>query len=241
MLEKVDTLVVDKTGTLTEGKPRVVSVVAEQNEGDVLRLAASLERASEHPLAGAVVRCADERGLTIPRAESGPVTIVGRGVTGTVEGRGVVVGNGGFAQRHADRARSIRGAGGRSARRRADRDLCGGGRDRVRNFGDRRSRSSHPTAAAIQFLRKEGIHVVMLTGDSRTTAESVARKLGIDEVEAEVLPDGKAEIVKRLQSRGPVVAMAGTASTMPRRWRRRKWESRWARARTWRWRAPGSR
>ncbi len=207
VLEKVDTLVIDKTGTLTEGKPRVVSVLAEQNENDMVRLAASLERASEHPLAGAVIRCADERSLLIPRAEDFR-SLAGRGVTGMVEGRAVVAGTanllgemgidfGGFAAR----AEGLRADGQTVIFVAVDGRAAG-----VLGIADPIKPS---TAGAIKFLRQGGMRVVMLTGDSRTTAESVAQKLGIDEVEAEVLPGGKAEVVKRLEREGRVVAMAG--------------------------------
>jgi Cu+-exporting ATPase len=206
-LEKVDTLVIDKTGTLTEGKPRVVSVVAEQDDRDVVRLAASLERASEHPLAGAVIRCADERGLTVPRAENFQ-SLAGRGVTGSVEGRAVVVGTANLlgemgidAGAFAARAEGLRADGQTVIFVAVDGRMAG-----ILGIADPIKASA---AAAIQFLRGDGVRVVMLTGDSRTTAGSVARKLNIDEVEAEVLPGGKAEVVKRLEREGRVVAMAG--------------------------------
>jgi Cu+-exporting ATPase len=207
ILEKVDTVVIDKTGTLTEGKPRVVSVEAEQNDGDVVRFAASLERASEHPLAGAVIRCAEERGLAIPRADDFR-SLAGRGVLGTVEGRAVVVGAAKLlgemqidAGAFAARPEELRADGQTVIFVAVDGRVAG-----ILGIADPIKPS---TAGAIKFLREDGVRVVMLTGDSRTTAESVARKLGIDEVEAEVLPGGKAEVIKRLQREGRIVAMAG--------------------------------
>jgi Cu+-exporting ATPase len=206
-LEKVDTLVIDKTGTLTEGKPRVVSAVAEGDESDVVRFAASLERASEHPLAGAVIRSAEDRGLTIPRADAAG-TIPGRGVTGTVERHAVVVGNTSlFEEMHIDLgkfagpAEALRAEGQTVVFVAADGRAIG-----MLGISDPIKPS---TAAAIQALRSDGIRVVMVTGDSRTTAEHVGRKLEIDEIEAEVLPDKKAEIVQRFERAGRTVAMAG--------------------------------
>jgi len=207
MLEKVDTVVIDKTGTLTEGKPRVVSVEAEQNDGDVVRFAASLERASEHPLAGAVIRCADERSVPIPRAEDFR-SLAGRGVTGTVEGRAVVVGTVNLlGEMEIDAgAFAARGEGLRADGQTVIFGAVDGRGVGILGIADPIKPS---TAGAIKFLRDDGVRVVMLTGDGRTTAESVARKLGIDEVEAEVLPGGKAEVVKRLEREGRIVAMAG--------------------------------
>jgi Cu+-exporting ATPase len=207
ILEKVDTVVVDKTGTLTEGKPQVVAVVAERNENDVIRYAASLERASEHPLAAAVVLSAKERGLEIPKAGEFR-SLAGKGVTGTVEGHTVVVGNAALLREMqidvsalADRPEGLRHDGQTVIFVAIDGRVAGllGVADPIKPS----------TPDAIQFLHREGIRVVMVTGDSRTTAESVARKLRIDEVEAEVLPDRKAELIKRLQREGRIVAMAG--------------------------------
>jgi len=207
ILEKVDTLVIDKTGTLTEGKPRVVSVVAETDESDVIRLAASLERASEHPLGAAVIRSAEERKLAIPRAEKFQ-SLAGKGVTGTVEGRAVAAGSAGLLVEMqidmgglASRAEALRNDGQTVIFVAIDGRASG-----ILGIADP---IKPTTAEAIQFLHGDGIRVVMLTGDSRTTAESVARKLGIDEVEADVLPERKAEIVKRLQRDGGIVAIAG--------------------------------
>ena len=206
-LEKVDTLVVDKTGTLTEGKPRVVSVAAVGDENDVLRLAASLERASEHPLAGAVVRSAEDRALAIPRADASR-TIPGRGVTGTVEGHAVVVGNASLLKetqvdpgKFAESAEALSAGGETVVFVAADGRAMGmlGIADPIKSS----------TAAAIQALQDNGMRVVMVTGDNRATAEHVGRTLGIQEIEAEVLPDRKAEIIERLERAGRTVAMAG--------------------------------
>jgi Cu+-exporting ATPase len=207
VLEKVDTMVLDKTGTLTEGKPRVVSVMAEQNEADVIRFAASLERASEHPLASAVIRSAEERGLEIPKPERFHA-IPGKGVTGGVEWLEVAVGSadllremeidpGVFAQR-AD-----------ALRRQGQIAIFVAVEGRVTGLLGIVDPIKSSTAAAIDFLHRDGVRVVMLTGDNRMTAESVANRLGIDEVHSQVLPGQKAEIVKRLQQEGRTVAMAG--------------------------------
>ncbi len=210
VMQKVDTLVVDKTGTLTEGKPKLVSVVAEEGfrEDEILRLAASLERSSEHPLAEAIVRGAEERGTElIPADEFQSVT--GKGVTGIVDGRKVALGNVKLLQsldiemdEHLpEQADALRAEGQTVMLLAVDGKAAGliGVADPIKET----------TPEAIRDLHKEGIEVVMLTGDSRKTAEAVASKLNIDRVEAEVLPEQKAEIVKRLQDEGRVVAMAG--------------------------------
>ena len=208
-MEKVDTLVVDKTGTLTEGKPSVTAVVPAPgfDEAEILRLAASVERASEHPLALAIVAAADKQGIaTAPVADFDSPT--GKGALGTVEGRRVVLGNAAFLTEHgidparlADQADKLRedgatvifaGIGGKAAGAIAIADPV---------------KTSTPEALA--GLRAEGIRVVMLTGDNWTTAKAVARRLGIDEVEAEVLPDQKSAVVQRYKADGRVVAMAG--------------------------------
>ena len=209
ILRKVDTLVVDKTGTLTEGKPRLVSVtpVPGVDEADLLRLAASLERGSEHPLAAAIVKGAEARHLTQSKAE-GFESITGRGVTGRVEGRDVALGNlallqslgidpGGLAE-HAEALR----ADGQTVMFVAMEGKAAG----LVGVADPIKDS---TPDAIRTLHREGMRLVMLTGDSRTTAQAVAGKLGIDEVMTEVLPDQKAEKVKQLQVEGRIVAMAG--------------------------------
>jgi Cu+-exporting ATPase len=209
VLERVDTLVIDKTGTLTEGKPRVVSVVAlpGEDESELLRLAADVEVASEHPLAAAVASAARERGLEIKPAESFR-SHTGKGVEGKVAGRAVLVGN-----------RSLLEALGISSQAFGERSeaLYRDGQTVVFVAIDGRPAGllgiadpiKDSAAAAIADLRKEGLRVIMLTGDNRTTAEAVGRQLGLGEVRAEVLPDQKSQEVKRLQGEGRVVAMAG--------------------------------
>ena len=208
-MEKVDTLVVDKTGTLTEGRPRLVAVTpAGGFEADaVLRLAASLERASEHPLAHAVVEAAKDKGLAL--ADAGEFDApVGKGVTGVVEGRRLVVG---AARYLAELGIETSGLDAEVERLRVD------GASAVFVAVDGRPAGvlavadpiKATTAEAVAALRADGVRVIMLTGDSRTTALAVAARLGIDEVEAETPPERKAEAVKRLRDRGRVVAMAG--------------------------------
>jgi Cu+-exporting ATPase len=209
LLEKVDTLVVDKTGTLTQGRPSVTHVSAAEgsDENEVLRLAAAVERASEHPLGLAVVRAAGEAGLSVPEVDDFDAP-VGKGVTGTVEGRRVLVGSKTFLTGHgletaamdaeADRLR----ADGASAVYVA----VGGHVAGVLAIADP---VKETTPAALKALREEGIDVVMLTGDNQVTADAVARSLGIDRVQAEVLPDHKSDVVNALRAEGRVVAMAG--------------------------------
>ncbi|MGH9805310.1 MAG: heavy metal translocating P-type ATPase, partial [Candidatus Acidiferrales bacterium] len=209
VLEKVDTVVADKTGTLTEGKPRLVSVAAlgGASEEELVRLAASLERASEHPLAAAVVRGAEERGLKLAEVQEFR-SYTGKGVVGVVEGNRVALGNAALLEEL-----KIDSGGLREKAEGLRRDgqtvlfvVVEGGAAGLLGVADPLKAS---TREAIELLHKEGVRVVMLTGDSRTTAEAVARKLGIDEVEAEVLPQQKLEVVKRLQAEGRKVAMAG--------------------------------
>jgi P-type Cu+ transporter len=208
-MEKVNTLVVDKTGTLTEGKPKLTSVIplAGFEEGVVLWLGASLERASEHPLAAAIVKGAQDKDIKLT-AVSEFRSITGKGVTGTVEGRAVALGNLKlFEELHLDagelpaRAESLRSDGQTVMLLAIDGKAAGliGVADPVKES----------TAEAIRALHEEGVQVIMLTGDNRTTADAVARKLGIDRVEAEVLPEQKVAIVKQLQTQGRFVAMAG--------------------------------
>jgi P-type Cu+ transporter len=208
-MEKVDTLVVDKTGTLTEGKPKLMTVVPLPgfDEGVVLWLGASLERASEHPLAAAIVKGAQEKNIVLT-AVSEFRSITGKGVAGTVEGRAVALGNLKlFEELKIDagelptRAEALRGDGQTVMLLAIDGKAAGllGVADPVKAS----------TPDAIRALHAEGIQVIMLTGDNRTTAEAVAKKLGIDRVEAEVLPEQKAAIVKQLQAQGRFVAMAG--------------------------------
>jgi Cu+-exporting ATPase len=209
ILRKVDTLVIDKTGTLTEGNPRLVSVTPTggTSETDLLRFAAALERGSEHPLATAIVKGAEERGIAIP-ATAGFEAINGKGVKGTVDGRAIAAGNGVLlvdlgvdAAPFAARAEELRQDAQTVIFVVVDGRAAGllGVADPVKES----------TPEAMGALHAEGVRIVMLTGDSRTTAEAVARKLKIDEVVAEVLPDQKASVVKRLQGEGRVVAMAG--------------------------------
>jgi len=209
VLRKVDTLVVDKTGTLTEGKPKLVSAVAAGgvNEATLLRMAASLERGSEHPLAAAIVAGATARGATLVDARDFK-SVTGKGVTGTVEGRVVALGNralmtdlGVDPGDLAANAEELRGEGQTVMFVAVDGKPAGllGVADPVKDS----------TPEAIRALHDEGVRIVMLTGDSRTTADAVARRLGIDEVIAEVLPDQKVDVVKRLQAEGRFVAMAG--------------------------------
>ena len=208
-MEKIDTLVVDKTGTLTEGKPKVVAVVPAKGfeESQVLRLAASLEKASEHPLALAIVAAAHERGLNMSTVtEFNSPT--GKGVVGVVDGQRLALGNANFLRelhiqlgeleqdaerfRHDGATAIFLGVDGRLAAVIAIADPV-----------------KATTPDALNALAKEGVRVVMLTGDNRTTAQAVARRLGIAEVEAEVLPDQKSAVVEKLQREGRSVAMAG--------------------------------
>ena len=209
VLRTVNTLVLDKTGTLTVGKPRLTGVVPVGNAdpNQLLMLAASLERGSEHPLAAAIVQGAEERGLTLAAVEDFEA-LPGRGVRGGVAGRRVALGNaklmeelGIAAPAAAEQADGLRREGATVMFVAVDGRLVGllGVADPIKET----------TPEAIRQLHAEGIRIVMLTGDSRTTAEAVARKLGLDQVQAEVLPDQKAEVVKRLQQEGRIVAMAG--------------------------------
>jgi P-type Cu+ transporter len=209
VLEKVDTLVVDKTGTLTEGKPRLTTVVAAagQSEADVLRLAASAERGSEHPLAAAIVAGAETQGLTLTRVEHFQ-SLTGRGVVGTVDGREVTLGNRTlFAQRGSDLGPLLDHA--EALRREGQTVMFVALEGRPAGLLGVADPLKASTPEAVRLLRGDGVQIVMLTGDSRTTAEAVARKLGIEQVEAEVLPEQKGTIVKRLQALGHIVAMAG--------------------------------
>jgi Cu+-exporting ATPase len=208
-MEKVDTLVVDKTGTLTEGKPKVVKVVAAEgfDEGTVLKFAASVERASEHPLAAAIVAAAAERNIALAEV-SGFDSPTGKGAIGTVEGRRVVLGNAKFLRELGISARPLEAE---AERLRQD------GATAIFVAVDDKPAAvlaiadpvKATTGEALKALRQMGIRIVMLTGDNRTTALAVARTLGIDAVEAEVLPEQKSAVVEKLRREGRVVAMAG--------------------------------
>jgi P-type Cu+ transporter len=210
VMEKVDTVLVDKTGTLTEGKPKVAEVLTlsgfESNE--LLRLAASVEQGSEHPLAGAVVRSAREHHLPVSSTVSGVRAIPGKGVVGVVEGRVVAVGNLALLQERKIDLSVVRPHAevlwkdGHTVAFVVVDGIVGGLLAVTDPIKD-------STAAVVRNLRRENMKIVMLTGDSRATAEVVARKLGIDEIKAEVLPQDKSGVVKRLQVNGHVVAMAG--------------------------------
>jgi Cu+-exporting ATPase len=207
--EKIDTLVIDKTGTLTEGRPAVTAIrpAPGQDEAEVLRLAASLERASEHPLADAIVRAATERDLSLsqPAEFDSPV---GKGVLGVVDGRRLVIGSGKFLKEQGvdtgaleEAAETLRTEGATAIFMALD-----GHAAAIFAIADPIKSTSF---AAVQGLKAEGVRLVMMTGDNRTTAQAVARKLGIDEVEAEVLPQDKAAVVEKLMREGRKVAMAG--------------------------------
>jgi P-type Cu+ transporter len=207
--EKVDTLIVDKTGTLTEGKPKVVAAipVTGVDESTLLTLAASLERSSEHPLAAAIVSSARERGLTIYEARE-VSSITGKGVSGRVDGRQIVVGNAKLVETSSTEAQDLE--------RRADEWRRQGATVMYVAIDSRPAgilavadpvKASTP--AALQALRADHVRIVMLTGDNRRTAAAIAAKLGITQIEAEVLPEQKNAIVRRLKAEGRVVAMAG--------------------------------
>ncbi len=210
VMEKVDTLVVDKTGTLTEGKPKLATMMAAEGfeESQLLKLAASLERASEHPLAAAIVAGAQEREIEL-LAVDGFQSITGKGVTGAANNQSVALGNLKLMEqlgvavdvKLSEQADELRGEGQTVVMIAVDDRFAGllGVADPIKET----------TREAIRMLHQEGLHIVMLTGDNRTTAEAVARQLGIDEVIAEVLPEQKSEVIKRLHGEGKVVAMAG--------------------------------
>lgn len=208
ILEKVNTIVVDKTGTLTEGKPRLQQVVVLSNveETEILRLAASLERSSEHPLAEAVIKGAEERNIDLAEVESFE-SITGKGVMGTIDGRKVLLGNTKLMEDNeidiveSKEADELRTEGQTVMFVAVDGKLAGlvGVADTIKESAKE----------AVEQLHRQNIEVVMMTGDNAKTAEAVARKLGIDKVFADVLPEQKAEKVKELQAQGKIVAMAG--------------------------------
>ncbi|MFC3068334.1 heavy metal translocating P-type ATPase [Phenylobacterium soli] len=207
--EKIDTLVVDKTGTLTEGRPAVTQIApaAGFDQPGLLRLAASLERGSEHPLADAILRAAQERSLDLAEASDFD-SPVGKGVTGVVEGRRVALGGARLMEEQgvdlsplADRAEALRREGATAVFAAVDGRLAG-----VLAIADPVKAT---TPEAVAQLKAEGVRLVMMTGDNRTTALAVAQRLGIEEVEAEVLPEDKAKVVQKLRAEGRSVAMAG--------------------------------
>jgi Cu+-exporting ATPase len=208
-MEKVDTLVVDKTGTLTEGKPRLTSLVAaeKENADEILRLAASVERGSEHPLAAAIVAAAETKAIALTHAEN-VRAIVGKGVVGHVAGKTIALGNRALlddlkidAGEFSDKAEALRANGQTVMFIAVQNRLVG-----VIGVSDPIKPS---TNEAIRRLHQDGMRIVMLTGDSRTTAAAVAKNLGIDDFAAEVLPQNKGEAVRRLQAERHIVAMAG--------------------------------
>jgi Cu+-exporting ATPase len=208
-MERIDTLVIDKTGTLTEGKPSVVAIVAihDLDESELLRLAASVEQASEHPLAAAIVAKAQEAKLAIPRVEEFD-SPSGKGVLGVVEGKKILLGNqaimgeqGVDVSSLAEKADELRRDGATAIFVAIDGRAAG-----IFAIADPVKKT---TPAALKALTAEGIRIVMLTGDNRTTAEAVARQLGIEDVEAEVLPDQKSAVITKLKREGRIVAMAG--------------------------------
>jgi Cu+-exporting ATPase len=209
IMEKVDTLVVDKTGTLTEGKPRLVTVMAgpDFTEQDILRFAGSLEQASEHPLGAAIVQGAQERNVSLTQATEFQ-SVTGKGVTGRVDDQSIAFGNVSLLQDRnidpgdlAQQGEDFRSQGQTVMFLAIDNRAAGliGVADPIKAS----------TPEAIDALHKQGMRIVMLTGDSRTTAEAVAKQLGIDQVHAEILPEQKTEVVKQLQAEGCIVAMAG--------------------------------
>jgi Cu+-exporting ATPase len=208
-MEKIDTLVIDKTGTLTEGKPRVIEIVTVEgiDSHDVLRLAASLEAPSEHPLAAAIVQAAREKELLLSAVEhfNQPV---GQGAVGLVDGRRLAIGHAAFlasqgiaTEALAAKADHLRQSGATAVFLAMDGELAG-----VLAIADPVKAT---TPAALQALMRDGLRIVMLTGDNRTTAQAVAQQLGITEVEAEVLPDQKRAVIEKLRAQGRIVAMAG--------------------------------
>ncbi len=248
VMEKVDTLVVDKTGTLTEGKPKLISIEpfsrdaaaeradqpAEQN---ILRLAAALERASEHPLAAAIVAAAKQKQIDLPKVDSFR-SLTGQGVAGRINDHEVALGNTKLFENlkisllpeMQTRAEQLRKEGQTVMFVAIDGRPAGllGVADPIKSS----------TPEAIKLLHADGIKIVMLTGDNKTTAAAVASKLGIDEVQADVAPADKGNVVKQLQTQGHVVAMAGDGINDAPALAQRTWASPWARAPTWRWKAP---
>ena len=205
-MEKIDTIVIDKTGTLTEGRPKLETVTPENENGkdDLLRLAASLERGSEHPLASAIVKAAEEKGVRLSDVNSFR-SLTGKGVTGVVEGKEVAVGNSALMRQLG--AELTRGVGREQNQGKTVMYVAIDGKFAGALTVADPVKASTP--GAISALKSEGLHIVMLTGDQRRTAEVIAEKLGISEFEAEVQPERKLELIRDLQKKGRVVAMAG--------------------------------
>jgi Cu+-exporting ATPase len=208
-LEKIDTLVVDKTGTLTEGKPRLVTVraLSAGNEAQLLQFAASLERSSEHPLASAIIREAEQRHLTLLQS-SNFESVTGQGITGTVDGRKVAVGNARLMESLSASAEALI-ADAESLRAEGQTVMFVALDDQPAGLLGVADPVKSSTPEALQLLHAAGIRVTMLTGDSRGTAEAVARQLGIDDVSAEVMPGQKRSVIQALKASGKRVAMAG--------------------------------
>jgi Cu+-exporting ATPase len=208
-MEKIDTLVIDKTGTLTEGKPKLIRIVAAEgfDENELLKLAASVESASEHPLADAIVRAAKEKHISLSPVDHFD-SPSGKGVTATAGSRQVALGNANFFRELRidtsalnTQADELRRDGATAIFIAVDQKIAG-----ILAIADPVKPSTEP---ALKALSDDGIRIIMLTGDNRTTAEAIARKLGIGEVEAEILPEQKGRIVEKLRSEGRIVAMAG--------------------------------
>jgi P-type Cu+ transporter len=209
LMEKVDTLVLDKTGTLTEGKPRLTQVIAMDSvtENDLLRLVASLERSSEHPLAAAIVKTAEERGLKLS-ATTNFESLTGKGVTGHIDGRSVAVGNASLFAAKKLSTESLSSLA-EDLRRQGQTVMLAAVDGKAAGLIAVADPIKPSAREAVASLKRSGLRLVMLTGDNRATAEAIAKELGIAEFEAEVLPEKKSTIVKRLQSEGHTVAMAG--------------------------------
>jgi Cu+-exporting ATPase len=208
-LEKANVLVFDKTGTLTEGKPKVTRIVTSRgmDENELLRLAAAVERASEHPLGAAIVAAAEDKKLSLSKVADFD-SPTGRGAKGVVDGKKIVLGNAAFLASEGVDTAGL--AGNAEALRREAATVIFVGVDREAQGAIAIADPIKATTPqALKLLREAGLRIVMLTGDSRFTAEAVAKQLGISEIEADILPDRKAEVIKRLQSQGLIVAMAG--------------------------------
>ncbi len=210
VMEKVNTLVVDKTGTLTEGKPKLVATIAADgfDEAQLLKLAATLEKASEHPLAAAIVGAAQERKIELLKVDNFQ-SITGKGVTGNVNNQSVVLGNQKLMEQLGITSDAGLSAAADKLRDEGQTVMMMAVDGRIGGLLGVADPIKESAREAIEQLRAEGIHIVMLTGDNQKTAQAVSHQLGLDEVFAEVLPDQKADIIKRLQAGGKVVAMAG--------------------------------